>query len=177
MARTRTSALAILFAVTMAAGCSSREGALDTGPSPVVVDASTPPPPLSLAGTWAGTYRVVECPRAEGTLANMCTSVGNAYPFTLELTQQGQTVTGRYALANVWFDLAPSELKDDENVTLNGAGRIDSAGVQVQVTWSLSVGRPWLGGTAVLKWTADAGGDATLRATIAGQPLLTSSAQ
>ena len=105
----------------------------------------------------------------------MCTSVGNAYPFTLELKQQGQTVTGRYALANVWFDLAPSEFTD-QSVTLNGAGRIDSAGVQVQVTWALSVGRPWLGGTAVLEWTADAGGGATLRATIAGQPLLSSSA-
>ena len=96
-----------------------------------------------MAGTWAGTYRFVECPRAQGVLSNMCTSVGNAYPFTLELTQQGQTVTGRYALANVWFDLAPSEFKD-QSVTLNGTGRIDSAGVQVQVTWSLSVGRPWL---------------------------------
>ncbi len=174
MASTRVFALAITLAMTMAAGCSSGEGALDTGPSPVVADAATLPP--SLAGTWAGTYRVVECPRAEGTLANMCTSVGNAYPFTLELTQQGQTVAGRYALANVWFDLAPSELTD-QSVTLNGAGRIDSAGVEVQVTWSLSVGRSWLGGTAVLEWTADAGGGATLNATIAGQPLLTSSAQ
>ena len=173
MAPIRTSALAIALAVTMTAGCSSRNEALDTGPSPVVADAATPRP--SLAGTWAGTYRVVECPRAEGALANMCTSVGNAYPFTLELTQQGQTVAGRYALANLWFDLAPSELTD-QSVTLNGAGRIDSAGVQVQVTWSLSVGRPWLGGTAVLEWTADAGGGATLRATIAGQPLLSSSA-
>lgn len=173
MAPTRTSAMAIALAVTLTAGCSSRDEALDTGPSPVVANAAAPAP--SLAGTWAGTYRVVECPRADGVLSNMCTSVGNAYPFTLELKQQGQTVTGRYALANVWFDLAPSEFTD-QNVTLNGAGRIDSAGVQVQVTWALSVGRPWLGGTAVLEWTADAGGGATLRATIAGQPLLSSSA-
>ncbi len=175
MASARTAAVAVALAVTMVAGCSSREEALDTGPSPVVPDASRPPE-LSLAGTWAGTYRVTECPRAAGTLANMCTSVGQAYPFTLELTQQGQTVTGRYALANMWFDLAPSEVKD-QSVTLNGVGRIDTAGVQVQVTWALSVGRPWLGGTAELEWTADACGDALLRATIAGQPLLSSSGQ
>ena len=101
-------------------------------------------------------------------------SVGAAYPFTLELTQQGQVVTGRYALADIWVDLTPTAISD-QNVTLTGAGRIDSAGVRVNVTWSVSVGRPSLRGTAVMEWTADAGGDATLRATVAGLALLPSS--
>jgi hypothetical protein len=95
----------------------------------------------------------------------MCTSLGGVFPFSLELQQTGTAVTGRFALANLWFDLSPSQMTDDR-VTLRGTGRIDSAGVSVAGTWSLSVARPALGGTVVLEWTADAGGSATLQANV-----------
>ncbi len=163
--------LVAAFVAVALAGCTS-DGSSATAPSPIVEPATTSAAP-SVSGTWAGTYSVVECARAEGSLSHMCTSVGAAYPFTLELTQHGQVVTGRYALSNVWVDLTPTEIRD-QNVTLTGAGRIDSAGVRVNVTWSVSVGRPSLRGTAVMEWTADAGGDATLRATVAGLALLSS---
>jgi hypothetical protein len=58
----------------------------------------------------------------------------------------------------------------DDRVTLQGTGRIDSAAVAVDVTWALSVAPPALGGTAVLEWSADAGGTAVLQATLTGQP-------
>ena len=164
--------LIVACLVLALSGCTSNSTSV-TGPSPIV-EPSAPAAAPSVSGTWAGTYSVVECARAEGSLSHMCTSVGAAYPFTLELTQQGQVVTGRYALADIWVDLTPTAISD-QNVTLTGAGRIDSAGVRVNVTWSVSVGRPSLRGTAVMEWTADAGGDATLRATVAGLALLPSS--
>ena len=167
--RVKPRALVIAVSAAMILGCTSRESALATGPS-AVLDASAQVPVLT--GTWTGTYRVVECAQHDGgPLANMCMSVGVAYPFTLELAQQGRIVTGRYALASVWFDLSPSEITEDR-ATLRGAGRIDSAGVRVEVTWSLSVAHPALGGTAVLEWAADAGGGATLRANVVGQALV-----
>ena len=159
--------LVIASAFATLPGCTLPEDGPDAGPSPVFT--SSAPSSSSVAGTWTGTYRIVECAQRDGgPLMNMCTSLGVTYPFTLELQQQGAVVTGRYALANVWFDLGPSQITDDR-ATLHGAGRIDSAGVQVDVIWSLSVARPAIGGTAVLEWTADAGGAATLRATLVGQ--------
>jgi hypothetical protein len=150
------------------AGCSSSSTPLSTAPSEVTAPSASP---VTVTGTWTGTYRVTECTQqGGGPLVNMCSSLGSSYPFTLELQQQGPLVTGRYALAGLWVDLRPGQVTDGR-VTLQGAGRIDSAGVLVDVTWSLAVSPPAIGGTAVLEWTADAGGGATLRATLIGQTI------
>jgi len=159
------------FGVVLTVACALSTGCTvadqDFGTRPTSVNAAAVP--ASLAGTWTGTYRVIQCAQHDGgPLANMCTSLGASFPFTLELQQNGQVVTGRYALANMWFDLSPSQISDDR-ATLRGTGRIDTAGVTVDVTWSLSVAPPALGGTAVLEWVADAGGSATLHANIVGK--------
>ena len=158
--------LVIASAFATLPGCTLPENAPDAGPSPLVNASATTP---ILAGTWTGSYRITACEQRDGgPLVHMCSSVGVAYPFTLELQQHSADVTGRYALANVWFDLGPSQITGDR-ATLHGAGRIDSAGVQIDVTWSVSVARPAIGGTVVLEWTADAGGSATLQGTLVGQ--------
>jgi hypothetical protein len=164
LARVGTLCVVVGIATTLSA-CTS-EQALDTTPSQIPGGTAAP----VVAGTWTGTYRIVECEQqGGGPLANMCASLGQTFPFTLELEQQGRLVRGRYALANLWFDLEPAFMTDDR-VTLQGTGRIDSAAVEVDVTWVLSVAPPALGGTAVLEWSADAGGTAVLQATLTGQP-------
>jgi hypothetical protein len=163
--RVVSQAFVVAVSIAMLVGCTVSDDA-PTGPSAF---ANTSAPLPSLTGTWTGTYRIVECVQHNGgPLANICASLGASYPFTLELEQRGLVVTGRYALANVWFDLSSSEITADR-ATLRGAGRIDSSGVFVDVTWSLSVAHPALGGTAVQEWAADAGGGATLRANVVGQ--------
>ncbi len=158
--------LVAAFAAALTLGCTMADNGGTTAPSPVASATATV---ASVAGTWTGTDRVVECVQHDGgPLANMCTALGVDFPFTLELSQNGEVVSGRAALANVWFDLTPGAIVNDR-VTLKGAGRIDNAGVQVDVTWSLSIARPALGGTAIMEWAADAGGGATLRATIVGR--------
>jgi hypothetical protein len=168
LARFSTLARATLVAtaVTALAGCTSTNGGSSTAPTEVTGPSASV---VTVAGTWTGTYRVTNCAQhGGGPLVNMCAAIGASYPFTLELQQQGPVVTGRYALANVWFDLRPAQVSDDR-LTLQGAGRIDSAGVLVDVTWLLSLAPPAIGGTAVLEWTADAGGGATLHATLIGR--------
>jgi hypothetical protein len=120
------------------------------------------------AGTWTGTYLVITCVQS-GVFVddNFCRDYAGSLPFTFNLTQTQDTVTGAFLLGQIPFvqTTASVFLNGDLFLASRNAGGSEAS---IDAVWTVNSARPQqLTGTVRHTWLADGnGGAATVTGTI-----------
>ena len=155
----------ILIVATIVAmlGCGSSSPTAPTPPpvtvTPPVVSPPPPPPPAptitNYAGRWSGHYTVEACSGSSGSMGDVLCSdarpgnaggifkLGTSLPMSLDLSQNGSTITGTLCLGQITGPVSGSVLSNQSMVLTGSAIYSDaSAGLVVTNTvtnWSTSL--------------------------------------
>jgi hypothetical protein len=116
--------------------------------------APTPTIP-NYGGTWSGTYVITSCNQTGGiAVFDFCSATASPAPFTLNFTQNGRSVAGRFSLAAVQFEGVSSTVAPDGSLTITGNNLTN--GLNIVATWTLNRSAPSmsLSGTLAQIWTA-----------------------
>jgi hypothetical protein len=113
----------------------------------------SPTAPLTspiLDGTWTGSYRVTRCVAdTGGGLVSICTHDGLEFPFTLDLKQDAQTVSGQMKLASTWGPIYPAIIRADQTRLV---GVVSLMGTRVHAVWDVTPTGDAIGGTLILAY-------------------------
>jgi hypothetical protein len=137
---------------------------------------SSAPPIPNYTGIWSGSYTITNCTQSGAlAVANLCSTLGNTAPFTLNVGQQAttHTVQGTFNLGSIPFTIAPSTVGANGALTFSGTSL--NNGITVFVTWTLT--SPIVGGLTQVWSSSGLTGQLNLTAVINGGVVKTGSVE
>jgi hypothetical protein len=93
----------------------------------------------SYGGAWSGSYYITGCSHSGiFALANMCDSFApnKVYPYNMNLSQSGESVSGAFALGTLVFGQSSSTIDGGGQVVLNGT--YNSGTTTISGSWTLT---------------------------------------
>jgi hypothetical protein len=115
----------------------------------------------SYAGAWTGTYLVMTCTQSGAfVLANFCRDYADSLPFTLDLTQSQDQVTGTFLLGEIQFGRTTASVSLNGDLSLASTSATNSAkSISAILTISSALPLQWVG-TVSHSWLGNQIGDA-----------------
>src|SRR5687768_1153680 len=113
----------------------------------------TEPSIANYAGRWSGTYSITGCNQSGGVaLANICGSLGQTPPYSMDLTQTGRNAAGTFNLGSIQFPSTGGSVGTDGSMQLNATSV--SNGITVVVGWNLRMSGTQMSGTISQQWSS-----------------------
>lgn len=105
------------------------------------------------AGTWTGTYAIVNCVQTGGiAVANVCGTLGASAPYQMVLAQSNTSVTGSFSLGGIQFPSTGATIGSDGSLGLSATTVLN--GITIMVTWNLNLPASAITGSIIQVWTA-----------------------